>query len=542
MHTKPDQLRLNAEGGSSKFRIILCALALLFVVWSVIQQTLWGDSAKPSQGEELKHQPHWSLQPLLKPVVPQVKDQSWARTPIDQFILAKLEEKGLRPSLPAAKRTLLRRVYFDLIGLPPTPAEMDAFLEDRSPVAYERVVDRLLASPRYGERWARHWLDVVHYAETHGHDQDRGRTNAWPYRDYVIDSFNADKAYAQFVQEQIAGDVLFPDDPQAIIAMGFLASGPWDESSLRDIREDTVDRQIARYLDRDDIVTTVMNTFVSTTVQCARCHDHKFDPISQEEYYGLQAVFAATDKANRSFDPDPQVHSRRRSLLKQQQAIERKEKAYLASLSTPAFENELVRWESRLTNRPITWTSLEPFSLVSSNGATLTRRADGSVLSEGKRPETDTYVIAAETKIERVTAVRLEVLTDESLPHKGPGRQDNGNLHLTDFRLYEIEPAAKAELASSAGASSIGADGAQPRRSSVDPELAKPLALQNPTADFNQAGWGIAHAIDNDPKSAWGIYPEVGKSHHADFELKAQFTAPRSFESAALSELSRESN
>src|ERR1051326_9097894 len=302
MHTKPDQLRLNAEGGSSKFRIILCALALLFVVWSVIQQTLWGDSAKPSQGEELKHQPHWSLQPLLKPVVPQVKDQSWARTPIDQFILAKLEEKGLRPSLPAAKRTLLRRVYFDLIGLPPTPAEMDAFLEDRSPGAYEKIVDRLLESPRHGERWARHWLDVVHFAETHGHDQDRPRPNAWPYRDYVVRSLNADKPYARFVQEQIAGDVLFPEDAHATAALGFLAAGPWDESSLMAINDYTVDKKIARYLDRDDMITTTMGTFASATVHCARCHEHKFDPISQKDYYALQAVFAGVDKADRPND------------------------------------------------------------------------------------------------------------------------------------------------------------------------------------------------------------------------------------------------
>jgi hypothetical protein len=172
---------------------------------------------------------------------------------------------------------------FDLVGLPPSPGETAAFLADRTPDAYERLVDRLLASPQYGERWARHWMDLVHYAETHGNDQDRPRPNAWPYRDYLIRSLNADKAYDRFVSEQLAGDVLFPDDVQAIVAMGFLATGPWDESSLRDIREDTIDREIARYLDRDDVVTTAMSTLVSTTVHCARCHSHKFDPISQDE-------------------------------------------------------------------------------------------------------------------------------------------------------------------------------------------------------------------------------------------------------------------
>src|SRR5262245_36898948 len=259
----------------------------------------------------------WSLRPLLKPAVSKslsAADAAWVRTPVDPFILAKLKEKGLAPSPPADKRTLLRRVMFDLTGLPPTPAETAVFLADEAPDAYEQLVDRLLASSAYGERWARHWMDMVHYAETHGNDQDRPRPNAWPYRDYLIRSLNDDKPYARFIEEQLAGDVLYPDDANAIVAMGFLATGPWDESSLRDIREDTIDREIARYLDRDDIVTTAMSTLLSTTVHCARCHEHKFDPITQEEYYKLQAVFAGVDKAERAFDADPNFARRRRDL------------------------------------------------------------------------------------------------------------------------------------------------------------------------------------------------------------------------------------
>ena len=193
---------------------------------------------------------------------------------------------------------MIRRLSFDLIGLPPTPEECEQFERDQAPDAYERLVDRLLASPHYGERWARHWMDVVHFAETHGHDQDRIRPNAWPYRDYLIESFNRDIPYARFVQEQLAADVLFPNEPRLVVALGMIAAGPWDESSLRDIREDSIDRQIGYYIDRDDMVSTVMSTFVSSTVHCARCHDHKFDPISQEDYYSLQAVFAGVDKAD----------------------------------------------------------------------------------------------------------------------------------------------------------------------------------------------------------------------------------------------------
>ena len=268
---------------------------------------------------------HWSLKPLAEPALPKVKDSSRVQTPVDFFIIAQLERNGMSLSSSAEKRILLRRLYFDLVGLPPTPEETAAFLSDNRAEAIRDVIDRLLESPHYGERWARHWLDLVHYAETHGHDQDRIRTNAWPYRDYVIAAFNDDKPFTRFVQEQIAGDVLFPRDPQASVALGFLATGPWDESSLRDIREDSTDRQIARYIDRDDIVTTTMNTFTSTTAQCARCHDHKFDPVSLNEYYSLQAVFAGTEKGDRYYDDDPDLHVRRQSILKQNRAIVRED-------------------------------------------------------------------------------------------------------------------------------------------------------------------------------------------------------------------------
>jgi hypothetical protein len=245
----------------------------------------------------------WAWKPLVTPAVPgvdQISPTPRIANPMDNFIVAKLHANGLRQSPPADRRTLIRRVSFDLIGLPPSSDEIEAFVADDDPQSYYRLVDRLLGSPRYGERWARHWMDAAHFAETHGHDQDRIREHAWPYRDYLIASLNADKSYGRFIQEQVAGDVLFPGDAQATIALGFLAAGPWDESSLRDIQEDTVDRQIARYLDRDDMIATVMNNVASVTVQCARCHDHKFDPISQSDYYALQAVFAGVERANRT--------------------------------------------------------------------------------------------------------------------------------------------------------------------------------------------------------------------------------------------------
>jgi len=439
---------------------------------------------------------HWAYRPLVKPAPPSVgPHEAWVENPIDAFIAAQLVAQKLAPSPPADKRLLIRRATFDLIGLPPTPEEVAAFLADEAPNAYERLVDRLLASPHYGERWARHWMDVVHFAETHGNDQDRPRPNAWPYRDYLVRSFNDDKPYARFVEEQLAGDVLFPGDPQGIIATGFIAAGPWDESSQLSIIDDTVDKKIARNLDRDDMVTTAMSTFVSATVHCARCHNHKFDPISQAEYYGLQAVFAGVDRANRSYEPDPQVREMRLTLEKQKAELSSgRESVPLARLLDPAVLAEAADWEQSVAAGAQLWQTLELGATPCAAGTTTDKQTDGSVLFGGARPETDTYLITAKTSLPKVTAVRLEVLADDRLPQHGPGRQDNGNLHLSEFKLQ---------------AAPLG-----------DPTAKSDLALENPTADFNQDGWTIAMAIDGQPKTAWGVYPQVGKSHEAAFELK----------------------
>lgn len=259
----------------------------------------------------------WSWKSLRRPEVPEFPDadaRDWIQTPVDAFILRQHRERGLTAAPSASRRVLIRRLTFDLTGLPPDPDDIDAFVADPAPDAFERRVERLLASPAYGERWARHWLDVVKYADTHGYDKDKLRPNAWPYRDYVIRSFNEDKPWGRFIREQIAGDVLFPGDPQGILGLGFLAAGPWDFIGHVEVPESKQDGQVARNLDRDDMVSNVMNAFCSVTIQCARCHNHKFDPITQEQYYGLQAVFAAVDRAERRYDTDSQTHQRRIAL------------------------------------------------------------------------------------------------------------------------------------------------------------------------------------------------------------------------------------
>jgi hypothetical protein len=229
-------------------------------------------------------QQHWAWKPPVPPAVPAVHDRTWPHTPIDAFILAPLEAAGLTPAPPSSREQLLRRVSLDLIGLPPTPGEIDAFLHDDSPNAWERVVDRLLASPHYGERWGRHWLDLARFAESNGYEFDEVRPDAWRYRDYVIASFNADKPFDRFLREQIAGDELYPDDPDTLLATGFhlLGADMTDSSDSAQRRQNTL----------NDMTDTTALVFLGLTVACARCHDHKFEPIPQADYYRLQAFFA----------------------------------------------------------------------------------------------------------------------------------------------------------------------------------------------------------------------------------------------------------
>ena len=309
-----------------------------------------------AEGEET----WWSLQPLRRPLVPEARgpDAGRVKTPVDSFIVSKHRERGLRLSPEADRRILIRRLYFDVIGLPPSPAEVEAFVRDPDPEVYGKLVDKLLARPGYGERWARHWLDVVHYGESHGYDKDKPRPNSWPYRDYVIRAFNADRPYARFVKEQLAGDVLWPDTVDGIVATGFIASGPWDFNGHAEVPEEKIDGKVARHLDRDDMVTTTMNSFCSITVQCAQCHDHKLDPVTMKDYYSLQSVFAALDRADRPYDAGPELAARRAALTREKSALQEKlseTRKTLQALKTPevvALEKEITELNAKLNMTP----------------------------------------------------------------------------------------------------------------------------------------------------------------------------------------------
>lgn len=284
----------------------------------IAEGAFWPEGRQLAESH-LQDRSWWSLRPLNTVEVPDVSSdeagvKQWPRNEIDQFVLNRLLAKDLRPAPEADRRTLIRRLYFDLIGLPPTPQAVEDFVANKQSDAYDNLVNELLDSQRYGERWARHWLDVVHYGDTHGYDKDKPRNNAWPYRDYVIRSLNADKHWSRFVREQIAGDVLYPNTRDGMEALGFISAGPWDFVGHAEVSEDKIDGKIARHLDRDDMVRTTMQSFMGLTVGCAQCHDHKFDPIMQLDYYKLHAVFAALDRADKTYDLDPQTSELRKSL------------------------------------------------------------------------------------------------------------------------------------------------------------------------------------------------------------------------------------
>jgi Protein of unknown function (DUF1553)/Protein of unknown function (DUF1549)/Planctomycete cytochrome C len=422
----------------------------------------------------------WSLRPLVSPPIPTA---SISDNPIDAFVGAKLAEAGLTSSPRAEPRELLRRLYLDLIGLPPTADAVDQFTRDPSQQAYEAIVDQLLASQHYGQRWARHWMDTIHFAESHGYEHDVGRDNAWPYRDYLIDALNRDLDWSTFIRQQIAVDYFEPQATNLIPALGFLGAGTFDLSTY------STGPVTFDYIDRDDMLNQTMAAFNSVTANCARCHAHKFDPIPQEDYYALQAVFSGVLKGDVAYDADVTTSQERKRLTSLHEAAKSRD---VSLLQHPARDEVLTKWLQGRSNATV-WRELKPSSFVSASGATLIRGNDGVILASGTNPPVDTYTLTGfAAKGSVLSALRLDLFAHESLPFQGPGRCENGNLHLSEVSVVAFEPE------SSAG---------------------KNLKIVSATADFNQEGWGIERAIDGDDTTAWGIYPQVGKPHYAIFEL-----------------------
>jgi hypothetical protein len=292
----------------------------------------------------------WSLKPIEKTKPPTVQDTRWSRNPIDAFVLQRLEARKLHPSTEANRRTLIRRLSFDLLGLPPTPEEVAAFEKDESPTAYEKLVDRYLQSPQYGERWARHWLDVVRFGESNGFEFDELRPNAWPYRDWVVQALNRDLPYDEFVRLQLAGDVLRPNDPEAIAATGFLVAGAYD--TVGQTQQSEAMKKVVRQDELEDLVGVVGQTFLGLTINCARCHDHKFDPIRQTEYYRLTAALAGVRHGERTWPKGERDLARARQRLdeleKKRASLEMPIREQLRSegnSKVPVAPKPLAQWE-----------------------------------------------------------------------------------------------------------------------------------------------------------------------------------------------------
>jgi hypothetical protein len=377
---------------------------------------------------------HWAYVKPAPPQLPAVARSDWARTAIDRFVLARLEREKLTPSPEASKSTLLRRVTLDLIGLPPTPEALDAFLADPAPNAYERVVDRLLASPRYGERWARPWLDLARYADTNGHEKDNKR-DIWKYRDWVIGAFNRDLPFDQFTVEQIAGDMLPSPTVDQKIATGFHRNAMTNE-------EGGVDPEESHYEVLVDRANTTATVWLGSTLACAQCHNHKYDPFTQKDYFRLLAFFANADFDSRGFGDGTRYFEPALDLASPEQETARKGlQAEIDRLDqqvktpTPELLEAQAGWEESLRAAHAAWTPVTPTEATATNGVALRLMPDGSVLASGPNPPLTSYTFAGTTTATQITGVRIEALPEPSLPRGGPGRDGYGHFRVTGLHV-----------------------------------------------------------------------------------------------------------
>ncbi len=439
----------------------------------------------------------WSFQPLAK-VQPPKSDDAWAKTAIDAFVLAKLRDNELQPGAAASPATFLRRAYLDLIGLPPTPGQVATFLKahaENPQAAKENLLDELLASPHYGERWARHWLDAARFAESHGFEQDYDRKYAYHYRDFVIKALNSDMPYEQFVKWQLAGDEYAPDDPLAMMATGFLGAGVFPTQLTEKEFES------ARYDELDDMAATTGTAMLGLTIGCARCHDHKFDPIPVKDYYRLLSTFSTTIRSEIDVELDPEGDRMALAAWRKQHGAA--EKALTAYEATPEILAAFESWlqtdaKTPMPERQGEWLTLELDSVESSGGSTLVTQADGSVLVTGESPARETHTLRATAAANGVKFFRIEALTDESLTKKGPGRAANGNFALSDLKVFAT-PTKDAE---------------------AKPKQLKILSAKA-THEQNTGSLSVASAFDdNATGTGWAIdQGGIGKDQAAVFEL-----------------------
>jgi len=407
--------------------------------------------AESASGRTQEQPDHWAYRRPIRPPLPDVRTAQWVRAPIDRFVLARLEKDGLAPSHEAPFETLLRRVSLDLIGLPPSPQEVDAAVAEAAregnDAAYGKFVDRLLASPHYGERWARPWLDLARYADSNGFEKDNLRV-MWKYRDWVIDALNADMPFDKFTIEQIAGDMLPNATPAQRVASGFHRNAMTNE-------EGGIDPGDAHYEVLVDRVNTTATVWLGSTLACAQCHNHKYDPFSQKDYFRMLAFFEnleyevaklgdGTKWKEPQIDlPTPEQEAKRKTIQSELDRLNERLRT-----QTPELDRSQRLWEQAMKLEPAKWKVLTPKKLSATGGVELTAQADGAIVASGANPGETYYTLEATTPLPRVTAIRLEALPDPSLPKNGPGRDPYGNFQLNGFEV-EASPLAPAVVPTS---------------------------------------------------------------------------------------------
>ncbi len=434
-----------------------------------------------------EYQTHWSFKRPVKAQLPNMRQKDWPWHPLDHFVLKRLEMNDMSPSSDADRHRWIRRVSLDLTGLPPTPGEADEFVADKSEKAYEKVVDRLLDSRAYGEHWARMWLDLARYADTKGYEKDRHR-DIWSYRDWVIDALNRDMPYDQFTTEQLAGDLLPDPTPDQLVATAFHRNTMSNDEGGTDNEE----FRVAAVKDRVD---STVQVWMGLTMGCAKCHSHKYDPITNEEYYRFYAYFNQTEDNDHPKDLPvyrvvPKENRKKSEALKKELNEKTAELEKAKKIELPG----LVKWLRGKKSLEDKWAAFRPTKAVSRNGSTLTIRKDLSVLASGKSPATDQYTLTGTLPAGTYHAIRLDALTHSSLGNRnGPGR----NPRDPNFVLNEI-PLER-----------LPAKGGP----------AQALKIKSAMADFEQKGWPVKGAFDGNPKTGWAISPRFDSDHLARFML-----------------------
>ena len=440
-----------------------------------------------AQGRE-----HWAFKPLSKSPPPEVRSTSRLRTPVDRFICAAQEAADVTPSPQASKETLLRRVYFDLTGLPPKSEDVVAFTQNADPEAFAKVVDSLLGSPQYGERWGRHWLDVVRFAESGGYEFDGFRQGAFHYRDWVIRALNADLPYDEFVRLQFAGDLLNPNKIEGAAATGFLVAGPYPGQITAKTKERI------RYDQLDDMLSTTGSAMLGLTIGCVRCHDHKYEPIPQSDYYNLAAALAHTEQAEVKIEHLTPEQERASKTYAEKSAQLQKS---LSDFAGGDFPGLYSAWKETNRLKPGDtagrWQVFDVASVAAEN-AHLKTAAGGVALYVANKTKDDVYTVKVKTLQKSLRFIRLEALAADQFPKKGPGLSDNGNFVLADFKAT-----------------------ARPLDAGLK---TKPLALKLKAvqASFEQKGFPLAKTVDNDPSSGWAVDPQQGRDHSALFEVEGE--------------------